>query len=131
MAENKEIAKRTAAEPAKTEERERFIRPRTTVFELDNAVKILMDLPGVSKDNLDISYNRGELTIIGRREKWDREKMRPVYIERFDGGFKRVFAIDDTLDAQKIEAKLNNGVLEIVIPKVEARQPKKIEIKTA
>ncbi len=131
MAENKEIAKRTATEPAKTEERERFIRPRTTVFELDNAVKILMDLPGVSKDNLDISYNRGELTIIGRREKWDREKMRPVYIERFDGGFKRVFAIDDTLDAQKIEAKLNNGVLEIVIPKVEARQPKKIEIKTA
>ncbi len=127
---SKEIAKRNTSEPAKTEERERFIRPRTTVYELDNAVKILMDVPGVSKENLEISYNRGELTVIGRRESWDREKMRPVYIERFDGGFKRIFAIDDTLDASKIEAKLNNGVLEIVIPKVEAKQPKKIEIKT-
>ena len=129
---NKEVAKRTTSEVTRNEEkRERFIRPRTTVHDLDNAVKIVMDLPGVSKENLEISYNRGELTVIGRRESWDREKMKPVYVERFDGGFKRVFAIDETLDAEKIDAKLNNGVLEITIPKVEAEKPKKIEIKTA
>lgn len=128
----KDVAKRGNAEVARSEEkRERFIRPRTTVHELDNAVKIIMDLPGVSKENLEISFNRGELTVIGRREGWDREKMKPVYVERFDSGFKRVFAIDETLDAEKIDAKFSKGVLEITIPKVEAQRPKKIEIKTA
>jgi len=84
----------------------------------------------VSKENMDIQYNRGELTITGRKEAWDREKMRPYYVERFEGNYKRVFSIDDTLDPENISAKLSRGVLELTIPKIEAVKPKKIEIKT-
>ena len=128
----KEIEKRSSSKVSKNKEvRERFARPRTTVHELDNSIKIMMDLPGVTKENLDISYNRGELAITGRREVWDKGKMKPVYAERFDGGFKKVFAIDETLGAEGIQAKLNNGVLEITIPKVKAKQPKKIDVKIA
>lgn len=131
-AKNNEITKRKTTEAARREEtRERFIRPRTTVHEMDDAVKIVVDLPGVSKENLDISFNHGELAIVGKRDVWDKEKMKPVYVERFEGGFRRSFVLDETLDAEKIDAKLNNGLLELTIPKVEGQKPRKIEIKTA
>ncbi len=132
MAEKKDIAKRTEGEVVSAEEKaERYIRPRTSVYEMDNAVRIIMDVPGVSKDNLDINFNRGELTITGRREIWDRENLKSCYCERFDGHYRRVFALDNTLNANKIDAKLAQGVLELTIPKVEAVKPKKIEIKTS
>jgi len=127
----KELKKREPSEVrTKEEPRERFIRPWTSIREYDDSVKIVMDVPGVSKENMDIQYNRGELTITGRKEAWDREKMRPYYVERFEGNYKRVFSIDDTLDPENISAKLSRGVLELTIPKIEAVKPKKIEIKT-
>jgi HSP20 family protein len=130
MAENRDIEKRKTGE-IQTEERrtERNIRPRTSVFEHEEAVKILMDLPGVSRDNLTINFNRGELSVTGVRDDWDREKMKSCYCERIEGNYGRVFALDNTLDASKIDAKLANGVLELTIPKIEAVKPKKIEIK--
>jgi HSP20 family protein len=132
MAEKKDIEKRTEREVVSAEEKaERYIRPRTSIYEMDDAVRIIMDVPGVSKDNLDINFNRGELTITGRREIWDREKLKSCYCERFDGHYRRAFALDNTLNANNIDAKLARGVLEFTIPKVEAVKPKKIEIKTS
>jgi HSP20 family protein len=90
-----------------------------------------MDIPGVNKDNLDIHFDRGELTITGKRETWDRESLKSCYCERFDGHYRRVFALDNTLDADKIDAKLVQGVLELTIPKTEAVKPKKIQIKVS
>ncbi|MFW6139381.1 MAG: Hsp20/alpha crystallin family protein [Spirochaetota bacterium] len=127
----KDIEKRKSTDmETPREQQERFIRPRTSVSEYDDRVRITMDVPGVNRDHLDISYNRGELTITGRRETWDREKMNACYCERFDGGYRRVFALDETLDPEKIDAKLSNGVLELTIPKKEAVKPKKIEVKS-
>jgi HSP20 family protein len=132
MAEKKDIEKRKEQEVLSTEEKtERYIRPRTSVFEMDDAVQIIMDVPGVSKENLDIHYDRGELTITAKRETWDREKLTSCYCERFDGHYRRVFALDNTLDNNKIDAKLAQGVLELTIPKTEAVKPKKIEIKVS
>jgi HSP20 family molecular chaperone IbpA len=131
MAEGKELDKKKSSEVAASEEpSERFIRPRTSVYEYDDNVKIIMDIPGVSKDNLDISYKQGELMVEGRREQWNREDMKPCYCERFDGHYRRVFSVDETLDARKIDANLSQGVLELTIPKTEAVKPRKIEIKT-
>jgi len=127
----KEVATRKTGEVARPEEkRERFIRPRTAINEYEDCIKITMDLPGVSKDNLEINYNRGELTVTGRREPWEETNMKPVYVERFDGSYRHTFTLDDTLDAEKIEAHLNNGVLVLTLPKKEAVKPKRIEIKT-
>jgi len=131
MTERKEIEKQKPSEvQERAEAQVNFVRPRTSIHEYDDMVKIYMDLPGVSKENLEISYNRGELMVTGRRERWDAEKTKPCYCERFDGHYRRVFSMDETLDAEKINASLNNGVLEITIPKIEAIKPRKIEIKT-
>jgi HSP20 family protein len=129
--EQREIKKRETTD-VRTEEEDtaRFIRPRTSVFEYDDSVKLIMDMPGVSRENLEINYNRGELSISGKREGWDKDNMKACYCERFEGGFKRIFSLDDTLDPEKIEAKISNGVLELNIPKMEAVKPRKIEIKT-
>ena len=132
MAENKNLEKRKKQDVVSAEDKvERYIRPRTSVYEMDDAVRIIMDIPGVSKDKLDIHFDRGELTVTAKRETWDREKLKSCYCERFDGHYRRVFALDNTLDAEKIDAKLAQGVLELAIPKIEAIKPRKIDIKVS
>jgi HSP20 family protein len=132
MANAKDLEKRGSSEVRTPEDRgERFIRPRTSIHEYEENVKIMIDMPGVSKDHLDINFNRGELTVIGRRDSWEKDAMKAVYCERFDGSFRRVFALDSSLDPGKIDAKLDNGVLQLTIPKRESEKPRKIEIKSA
>jgi len=132
MLEKKDVEKRKGSEVSTEEQKQtRYIRPKTSINETPDSVVIEMDVPGVSKENLEIQFNRGELTIIGHRESWDRGKMNACYCERIDGSYRRVFSLDNTLDPGKIDAKLTQGVLELVIPKVEAEKPRKIEIKTA
>jgi HSP20 family molecular chaperone IbpA len=132
MANSKELEKRGTSEVKKPEDRgERFMRPRTSIHEYEEYVRIMVDMPGVSKDRLDINFNRGELVVIGRRDTWEKEAIKPVYCERFDGNFRRVFALDNSLDPGKIDAKLVNGVLLLSIPKRESEKPRKIEIKSA
>jgi HSP20 family molecular chaperone IbpA len=73
MAEKKDIEKRKEGEVVASEEKpERYVRPRTSIYETDDSFRILMDIPGVSKENVAINYNRGELTVTGKRETWDR-----------------------------------------------------------
>jgi len=130
MAEKKDLEKRKSSEvQARDEKQKKFIRPRTSIHESPDAVVIVMDIPGVSKNNVDIHFNRGELTVTGHREPWDKDKMKPCYCERLEGSYRRIFSLDNTLDPGKIDARLNEGVLELVIPKVEAVKPRKIEIK--
>lgn len=130
MANSKDLEKKKPSEVRAPEDRgERFMRPRTSIHEYDDNVKIMIDMPGVSKENLDINFNRGELVVIGRRKPWDRDGVKAVYCERFDGNFRRVFALDSSLDPTNIEAKLVNGVLSLTIPKRESEKPRKIEIK--
>jgi len=130
MAEKREVQKRNSSEvSARKEKPVSYIRPRTSILENPESVVIVMDVPGVSKDHLDINFNRGELTVIGNREPWNGDKLKPCYCERAEGSYRRVFTLDDTLDPRKIDAKLNQGMLELVIPKVEAAKPRKIEIK--
>ena len=130
MAEKKALEKRKDTDVSRREKPQtNYIRPRTSIQERPDAVTIVMDIPGVSKENLDIQFNRGELMITGHRETWNREKMKPCYCERIEGSYRRVFSLDNTLDPSHIDAKLNQGVLELVIPKVEAAKPRKIQIK--
>jgi HSP20 family molecular chaperone IbpA len=132
MAKSKELEKKNASEvAARDKEQERFIRPRTSVYEYEDSVKIFMDIPGVAEDKLDISYQNGELEIIGKKDKWDKKEINPVYCERFEGTYRRVFSVDETLDVQSIDAKVSMGVLELTVPKIEAVKPRKIEIKTS
>lgn len=96
--------------------------------EVDRYV-LLADLPGVSPEHIDVTMENGILTLKGERDTEARSH-REGYkrIERVFGTFYRRFSLPDTADADGIAAKCSNGVLEIVIPKKSAVQPKRIVV---
>ena len=89
-----------------------------------------VDLPGVKKEDIDISVNDGILTIAGER-KFEKKEEKENYtrIESFFGRFERSFKLPPDADLDNIEAKYEDGVLKIFIPKKQKPEGKKIEIK--
>ena len=104
--------------------------PTVDIYETDEAITVLADLPGVKKDNLEINVEDRQLTITGLVED-SNEHLNPVYTEYGIGGFTRSFKLGDTIDQSKINASLNDGVLALVLPKMDQIKPRKIEITTS
>ncbi|KPV40291.1 heat-shock protein Hsp20 [Thiohalorhabdus denitrificans] len=104
-------------------------RPAVDVQEGQSSYTITADLPGVDPKDIDVSLENGVLTIQGER-KDDRSEVDGEYkrIERIRGTFFRRFTLPDTADAENVKAKSRNGTLEIVIPKQEKVQPRKIQV---
>jgi len=102
--------------------------PDVDIIEDANAITVRADLPGVSKEKLDIDVDEGILTLTGTVEP-PQAHLRPVYQEYEVGGFSRRFTLGEKLDQDKISAKVDNGVLTLVLPKAAAAKPRKIEIK--
>ncbi len=89
-----------------------------------------VDLPGVKKEDIDISVNDGVLTISGERKlEKKEEKDNYTRIESFFGRFERAFKLPNDADLENIDAKYENGVLNIFIPKKAKAEGKKIEVK--
>jgi len=89
-----------------------------------------IDLPGVTADSVDIDVERNVLTVTAQRS-WERKEGDQVYLaERHRGTFRRQVHLGDGLDAERIEARYNDGVLTLRIPVAEAAQPRKIEVQT-
>ncbi len=106
--------------------------PTVDIKEESDKFIILADLPGVIPDEIDVSMEDGVLTIKGEKKteaKTEKEGYKRV--ERTYGSFYRRFSLPDTANPDAISAKSNHGVLEIVIPKREAVQPKKISVTSA
>jgi len=104
--------------------------PSVDISENDNEFVLLADIPGVDPKDIDISMEKGVLTIKGERssENIDEgENYRRV--ERQSGQFYRRFTLPDSADAEKIEAKSEHGVLKITIPKQEVTVSRRIEVK--
>jgi HSP20 family protein len=103
--------------------------PAVDIKEEQNRFVIHADIPGVSPENIDVSMEKGVLTIKGEKETEAKsEKEGYKRVERIYGSFYRRFSLPDTADNEAINAKSKNGVLEIVIPKREAVKPKKISV---
>jgi HSP20 family protein len=105
--------------------------PRVDIVEGVDAYKITADMPGLDKNNISVEVKNGVLAISGEKkeEKSEREKNRFYHFERRFGSFRREFALPDHVDAEHVDAKYTNGVLEITLTKTEAAKPKAIEIK--
>ncbi len=106
-------------------------RPAVDIKEEDNRFVILADVPGVDPKDIEITMEQGVLTLKGERAS-EKEESGEGYsrVERVRGTFYRRFSLPDTADAERIEAKGKNGVLEIVLPKLEKVQPRKIAVKS-
>ena len=89
-----------------------------------------IDLPGVKKEDIDISVNDGILTVTGERKlEKKEEKENYTRIESFFGRFERAFKLPADADLDNVEAKYENGVLKIFIPRKQKPEGKKIEVK--
>ncbi|MDJ0763631.1 MAG: Hsp20/alpha crystallin family protein [Myxococcota bacterium] len=107
-----------------------YFSPTVDIYETDDAITLLADLPGVEKGNLDINVEDRQLTITGSVN--DPEKgLQSIYTEYGIGGYTRSFKLGDAIDPSKINAALKDGVLTLVLPKAEALKPRKIEITTS
>lgn len=96
--------------------------PKTDVVETANAYEVHLALPGVNKEDFNIEVNDNHLIISGER-KFQNEKKEKNYhaIETHYGSFSRSFMLPENVDASKINAKYNNGILEVSIPKDEKK----------
>jgi HSP20 family protein len=104
---------------ADTPERAVAVTPRVDVLETENEFLILADVPGLRPEDVDIRFEKGELTFHGRR---------PGAREFEATAYHRIFAVDDTVAPDRIAAELKGGVLTIHLPKIEAVKPKRITV---
>ena len=105
--------------------------PKVNTREAEDAYHIEIDLPGMKKEDINIEVVDNQLIISGERKLKNELKEDDYYkIETSIGKFQRVFSLPENIDIEKIEAKSEDGVLEVIIPKVEEKvNKKKIEIK--
>src|SRR3984885_2264978 len=97
----------------------------------DGELVLRFDVPGVDPEKIDVTVDRGVLTVSATREETRTEGESPVARERLFGSFRRSVRLAENLDADAIEASNNEGVLEIRIPVREEAKPRKIEVGTS
>jgi len=103
--------------------------PRADIKEEKNHYLVSIDIPGVDPKDIKITMEDGMLSISGERQNEEVEKSENYYrCERTMGKFSRRFSLPDTIDGTNIKAKMNQGVLEVVIPKSEKTKPRTIAI---
>jgi len=107
--------------------REEFIAPEVNIYETKDGYVLEAEMPGVGKDGLEITLDNNEITITGRRAA-ETVAGQPVFRERRLADYRRVFELDPAIDTAKIEAKLDQGVVTVTLPKSERVKPRKIVV---
>jgi len=107
---------------------ERFLVPEVDICEGKDAYLLQAEMPGVSKDGLELTLEGNTLTIVGRRNLDLPKGANPVYRESQPWHFRRVFELDPAIDTAKINAKMEQGVLHVHLPKSERVKPRKITV---
>jgi HSP20 family protein len=101
--------------------------PPANICEEKEAYLLELEMPGVSKDGIEVTVEANELTIVGRRA--DQEiQGEVVYRESRRGDYRRTFELDPSIDTTKIEAKMEQGVLRLTLPKAEQVKPHRIQV---
>jgi len=110
-------------------ERERaWVAPEVNIYETADGYVLEAEMPGVTKEGLEITLEGNTLTFVGRRNN----EVVPgsiLYRESEPADYRRVFELDPAIDTSKISAEMRQGVLRLTLPKAERVKPRKIEIK--
>ena len=110
----------------------RTFLPNVDIVEKDEELLVVVDMPGVKADGVEVQYERGLLTVHGTvPPRQDPEKTNYLLREYGVGDFHRCFEVGEGIDAGRIEAELRDGVLTIHLPKVKEVVPRKIQVKSA
>jgi len=125
---NQDLTTSTQGEPVADRP---LVRPAVDIFENQDELLIVADLPGVTADTLSIDLEEDRLTIFGRRPEIAGDDARVLMGGRCGYDYRRVFTIPDAVDAEKITAELDAGVLRLHLPRHERTRPRRIAIKAA
>lgn len=106
-------------------------RPATDIFETDDHVVLVADMPGVGPDDVEVTLERRVMTIRGYAHPPAPDGYRQVYGEFGAGDYERVFTLTEAIDQDDIRAVTGNGVLRLELPKAASAKPKRIEVKAA
>ena len=132
--ENKEIKVREKQEVAQPAEQTRpgvYFTPSVDIFETDNDITLLADMPGVKAEDLVIDLRDNTLTLEGNIAPVNSSNEESVYEEYSTGRFYRQFSLSEVIDQSKIDAQLTDGVLRLLLPKVAKATPRKITVRAS
>ncbi len=103
-----------------------YVSPRVNIVENKDGYSLEAEMPGVSKDGLDISVEENVLTITGRRPAEPTATL--LYRESRPADYRRVFELDPSIDSAKISAQIEQGILTLTLPKAERVKPRRIAV---
>jgi HSP20 family protein len=104
--------------------------PALDLYEDKDSVYVKAEVPGMKKEEIEISLHQGTLTLSGeRKEQQQQEGTEPIRTERFTGRFSRSVSLPASVDGDKVKASYRDGILTVVLPKSEEAKPKQIQIK--
>jgi HSP20 family protein len=106
----------------------RAFLPVTDIFETDQALTVILEMPGVRKDNVEVGVENDIVTIEGRIDYSKYENMVPVYTEYNVGNYVRSFQLSSKIEQSRISAVLKDGVMTLVMPKAEKAKPRRITV---
>jgi len=102
--------------------------PVTDIFETEQALTVVMEMPGVDKQNVEVTVENDVLSVVGRIDFAKYESLQPVYTEHNIGHYARTFQLFGKIDQSKISADLKDGVITLVLWKAEEAKPRKIKV---
>jgi len=116
----------TESRPQSAESR-RFATPLVDIESTQDGYVLYAEMPGVSKDGIEVTVENGDLLIVGHRRPLD-VSGEPIYRESRPYDFRRVYELDPSIDTSRISARIENGLLIVNLPKAEKVKPRRIEV---
>jgi HSP20 family protein len=107
----------------------RVFLPTADIYEDEDALSVVLEMPGVDKSNVEVSIEDGLLRVGGRLDFAKYQDLQPLYTEYNIGNYSRSFSLSDKIDQNKIAAEMKDGVLSLKLPKVKEAKPRTIQIK--
>ena len=132
MVQSQELSVQQKKELAPKEEKTvpaRYYVPNTDIYETDEALTLVMEVPGVEKKDVNVQLESDVLRVEGRIDFSKYEGLEPVYAEYNVGHYARAFTLSDTIDQDGISAQLADGVLTLTLKKAKAALPRRIAIR--
>lgn len=121
----------TCCTPARSSEQLRTVSPHVGLVESPENFRLQVNLPGVVEDSVNLSVENSVLTITAEAGEPEYPNLRPLHREFGARKFERRFALGDSIDLSAIDATLNDGVLEVTLPRSQKAMPQRIEVRRA
>jgi len=102
--------------------------PDVDIYETTDSLWLWADMPGIDENSLEVNVADGVLSIEGQVALQDYDNLTPVYTEYNIGNYARRFTLSNEIDTERIKARMNNGVLELELPKAERAKPRRITV---